>query len=181
MEKLLLNHYDKEYLKIVMLKHEETFREQVYELHRLYQIQKMLMMKDMYKLTTRRNDSSDHAATCNRAEARVLEEEIKLAEPDENYRVSDEDDDLELTLGPRSYYYYYQKKIKGAPAVPAVPSDDSWPSFSSSSTGSSGHMRGITRNTTTTRDRFMSEQPMPSNQDRLDSPPWPLQALCNMT
>ncbi|KAL6530071.1 hypothetical protein OROMI_028716 [Orobanche minor] len=179
MEKLLLNHYDKEYLKIVMLKHEETFREQVYELHRLYQIQKMLMMKDMYKLTTRRNDL-DYAATCNRAEARVLEEEIKVAEPDENYRVSDEDDGLELTLGPRSYYYY-QKKIKGAPAVP---SDDSWPSFSSSSTGSSGHMRGITRNTTTTRDGLfmMSEQPMPSNQDRLNSPPWLLQALClNMT
>ncbi|OIT39361.1 PREDICTED: uncharacterized protein LOC109238193 [Nicotiana attenuata] len=42
MEKLL-NPYDKEYMKMAMVKHEETFREQVYELHRLYHIQKILM------------------------------------------------------------------------------------------------------------------------------------------
>ncbi|XP_016475605.1 uncharacterized protein LOC107797248 [Nicotiana tabacum] len=42
MEKLL-NPDDKEYMKMAMVKHEETFREQVYELHRLYQIQKILM------------------------------------------------------------------------------------------------------------------------------------------
>ncbi|XLS44233.1 hypothetical protein HN51_001098, partial [Arachis hypogaea] len=34
---------DKEYMKMAMLKHEQTFREQVYELHRLYRIQKILM------------------------------------------------------------------------------------------------------------------------------------------
>ncbi|XP_039158345.1 uncharacterized protein LOC120286095 [Eucalyptus grandis] len=42
MEKLL-RPYDKEHMKLAMLKHEETFREQVYELHRLYRIQKALM------------------------------------------------------------------------------------------------------------------------------------------
>ncbi|KAE8718520.1 Class III peroxidase [Hibiscus syriacus] len=35
--------YDKESMRMEMLKHEETFKEQVYELHRLYQIQKALM------------------------------------------------------------------------------------------------------------------------------------------
>ncbi|KAL9257225.1 hypothetical protein AKJ16_DCAP06380 [Drosera capensis] len=33
----------KEYMRTAMLKHEEIFRQQVYELHRLYQIQKILM------------------------------------------------------------------------------------------------------------------------------------------
>lgn len=42
MEKVLKPH-DKEFMRMAMLKHEETFREQVYELHRLYRIQKMLM------------------------------------------------------------------------------------------------------------------------------------------
>ncbi|PKU77688.1 uncharacterized protein LOC110103347 [Dendrobium catenatum] len=38
--------YEKEYIKITMLKHEETFRNQVHELHRLYRVQKKLM-KDL--------------------------------------------------------------------------------------------------------------------------------------
>lgn len=42
MEKVL-QPYDKEHMRMAMLKHEETFRQQVYELHRLYKIQKMLM------------------------------------------------------------------------------------------------------------------------------------------
>ncbi|KAI4381246.1 hypothetical protein MLD38_007338 [Melastoma candidum] len=42
MEKLVRS-YDKERMKLAMLKHEQTFKEQVYELHRLYRIQKTLM------------------------------------------------------------------------------------------------------------------------------------------
>ncbi|KAE8680661.1 hypothetical protein F3Y22_tig00111372pilonHSYRG00070 [Hibiscus syriacus] len=42
MEKLF-RQYDKESMRMAMLKHEETFKEQVYELHRLYRIQKALM------------------------------------------------------------------------------------------------------------------------------------------
>ncbi|CAN6329561.1 unnamed protein product [Urochloa humidicola] len=38
-------HYDKELLKRTMLAHEATFRKQVYELHRLYKIQKELMVR----------------------------------------------------------------------------------------------------------------------------------------
>ncbi|KAI3451943.1 hypothetical protein Pfo_008608 [Paulownia fortunei] len=181
MEKLF-NHYDKEYMKIAMLKHEETFREQVYELHRLYQIQKMLM-KDIAK--NARNDPH-YGTTCNQAEARQC---LDLERPAEEFNVpesggkcgvseiEEDQSDLELTLGPRSYY---QKKIKAA--EPALPSD-SWPSFSSSSTGSS-HIKG-TRSTT--REELLSQQKwgmeMPvSNQDRLNSPPWLFQALSlNMT
>nr|CAD1841323.1 unnamed protein product [Ananas comosus var. bracteatus] len=38
-----IRRYDREYLKMAMLKHEETFRQQVHELHRLYRVQKLLM------------------------------------------------------------------------------------------------------------------------------------------
>eukprot|EP00268_Persea_americana_P067033 TRINITY_DN9187_c0_g2_i3.p1 TRINITY_DN9187_c0_g2~~TRINITY_DN9187_c0_g2_i3.p1 ORF type:complete len:120 (+),score=18.00 TRINITY_DN9187_c0_g2_i3:1069-1428(+) len=38
-----LEQYDKESMKMAVLKHEEIFKEQVYELHRLYRIQKLLM------------------------------------------------------------------------------------------------------------------------------------------
>ncbi|KAL2348326.1 hypothetical protein Fmac_002326 [Flemingia macrophylla] len=42
MEKLI-SPCDKEYMRMTMLKHQDTFKEQVYELHRLHNIQKILM------------------------------------------------------------------------------------------------------------------------------------------
>lgn len=39
----VFGHCDKDTLKMAMLKHEETFRQQVHDLHRLYRIQKLLM------------------------------------------------------------------------------------------------------------------------------------------
>ncbi|XP_042435621.1 uncharacterized protein LOC122021571 [Zingiber officinale] len=38
-----LRKYDRECMKMMMMKHEETFRQQVQELHRLYRVQKLLM------------------------------------------------------------------------------------------------------------------------------------------
>ncbi|XP_042440576.1 uncharacterized protein LOC122025769 [Zingiber officinale] len=38
-----LRKYDRECMKMMMMKHEETFRQQVHELHRLYRVQKLLM------------------------------------------------------------------------------------------------------------------------------------------
>ncbi|XP_066336171.1 uncharacterized protein [Miscanthus floridulus] len=43
MENKLASHWDMELLKMAMLRHEETFRQQVHELHRLYRVQKQLM------------------------------------------------------------------------------------------------------------------------------------------
>ncbi|KAG6512593.1 uncharacterized protein LOC121977986 [Zingiber officinale] len=40
-----MNQYDRECMKIAMLKQEEIFRYQVHELHRLYKIQKVLMTR----------------------------------------------------------------------------------------------------------------------------------------
>lgn len=54
-----LKQYDKEYMKMAMLKHEETFRHQVHELHRLYQVQKLLM-RDMRNAELKRQQDSTY-------------------------------------------------------------------------------------------------------------------------
>ncbi|KAG8098273.1 hypothetical protein GUJ93_ZPchr0013g34715 [Zizania palustris] len=54
----VLEHYDKDSLKMAMLKHEETFRQQVHELHRLYRIQKLLMRDLKRELRSQRNLST---------------------------------------------------------------------------------------------------------------------------
>lgn len=182
-----MNHYDKEYMKMAMLKHEETFREQVHELHRLYQIQKMLM-KDIAR--SPRTDPH-YETTRNQSKARQcldleqpVEAQFDAPESRGKCRVSeieDDESDLALTLGPRSYY---QKKIKAS--EPAALPSDSGPSFSSSSTGSS-HIKGT--RSTTRGDSFSQQQKWGlentsavSKQDRLNCSPWFHQALSlNMT
>ncbi|KAE9449623.1 hypothetical protein C3L33_18473, partial [Rhododendron williamsianum] len=92
MEKLL-KPYDREYMKMAMLKHEETFKHQVYELHRLYRIQKILM-KSM--------------KTEGRTEY--------IAECDENGELEVEDEsEIKLTLGTSSYGR--RKKVRRPPEV----------------------------------------------------------------
>ncbi|KAL5209140.1 hypothetical protein ABZP36_004763 [Zizania latifolia] len=54
----VFEHYDKDSLKMAMLKHEETFRQQVHELHRLYRIQKLLMRDLKRELRSQRNLST---------------------------------------------------------------------------------------------------------------------------
>ncbi|XP_062212487.1 uncharacterized protein LOC133913372 [Phragmites australis] len=51
-------HCDKGTLKVAMLKHEETFRQQVHELHRLYSIQKLLMRDLKRETKSQRNVST---------------------------------------------------------------------------------------------------------------------------
>lgn len=147
---------------------------QVYELHRLYRIQKMLM-KDIAR--NARIDRSSTRTTYNRAETkleRAVESVGKCGVPEIDY---DDQSDLELTLGPRSFY---EKKIKGGePGINQWDNNNnnSGPSFSSSSSGSS-HIKGGRSPTSL---KWGPETPV-SNQDRLNSPPWLFQALSlNMT
>ncbi|CAI0406311.1 unnamed protein product [Linum tenue] len=60
----VLKPYDKEYMRLAMLKHEETFKEQVYELHRLYRIQK-LMMRSIGK-TNKNTNNNQHQIPSNK-------------------------------------------------------------------------------------------------------------------
>ncbi|KAM3254522.1 hypothetical protein ACQJBY_048182 [Aegilops geniculata] len=92
----LVRQCDMEVMKMAMLKHEETFRQQVHELHRLYRIQTQLMGAD---LSTRRQPRRRGNKQPRRA--------LNLQLPADEYIVgaADEDDDgcgtgaeLELTL-----------------------------------------------------------------------------------
>ncbi|CAL4919222.1 unnamed protein product [Urochloa decumbens] len=54
----VFRHCDKDTLKLAMLKHEETFRQQVHELHRLYRIQNLLMRDLKREIKSQRNLST---------------------------------------------------------------------------------------------------------------------------
>ncbi|KAL2528359.1 uncharacterized protein Fot_20960 [Forsythia ovata] len=180
MEKFL-NPYDKEYMKMTMLKHEETFREQVCELHRLYHIQKILM-KDIAK---NRQNMHDFASTSKKMIMndhgdvhKNTQQCLELERPAEKFKIEGESE-LQLTLGPTSYY----RKRKDAETPLA---SDSGPSFSSSSTGSS-HIKFTTREELLNpsflgRREISSEVEEKLRQDILNYPPWLMQVLSlNMT
>ncbi|KAL9252686.1 hypothetical protein AKJ16_DCAP11428 [Drosera capensis] len=86
----------KEYMRTAMLKHEEIFRQQVYELHRLYQIQKILMSS--YKAANSIRQNQERWIMMNRngvhdqAKTREYIAESKGNEIHES--------EIELTLGP---------------------------------------------------------------------------------
>ncbi|CAN4079757.1 unnamed protein product [Withania somnifera] len=143
MEKLI-NPYDKEYMKMAMLKHEEIFREQVYELHRLYQTQKLLM-KNMSSTSRSQQFMEEHQVVnhhinfdSNKKAARQCIDLERRPGDDEHIAesVGEDENELELTLGLSSYK---NRRRKTASA----------PSFSSSnSTGSanSSHINHTTKN-----------------------------------
>uniref|UniRef100_A0A0D9VW91 Uncharacterized protein n=1 Tax=Leersia perrieri TaxID=77586 RepID=A0A0D9VW91_9ORYZ len=96
MEKLV-RQCDMEVMKMAMLKHEETFKQQVHELHRLYRVQKQLM-SDL-------NRSSPPELTCRRRLSRRKQQPrrraLNLQLPADEYIVvadAGETDDLALTL-----------------------------------------------------------------------------------
>ncbi|KAE8709570.1 Class III peroxidase [Hibiscus syriacus] len=193
MEKLL-RPYHKEFMRMAILKHEETFKQQVYELHRLYRIQKTLMKS----MESSRPAMMDGTYTHHQS----LRTRLDLEHP------ADDDDDefineseIELTLGPTKSM---SRKKHGTPTL----NSDSGPnSFSSSSTESchminsrpSGFMGTTKRKTNTAaRDEFIGCEPgflqvtdttlgyqngsrnnvdleQQLRQERLDQPPWPFQ------
>ncbi|KAA8522613.1 hypothetical protein F0562_013026 [Nyssa sinensis] len=181
MEKLV-KPYDKEYMKMAMLKHEETFKQQVHELHRI--------------------DDHDHGAQQKPRQTLDLEQPADeyIAESDHGdgmLEIEDESE-IELTLGPTSYCQ--RKKGETTPLT-----SDSGMSFSSSSSGSSrlkrtslgtqqrtdktreeltGHKWGLPEANaafqTGRRNSFDVEEQL--RQDRLKQPSWLFQALSlNMT
>ncbi|KAI3669762.1 hypothetical protein L6452_41155 [Arctium lappa] len=159
--------YDKECMKMAMLKHEQTFKEQVYELHRLYQIQKMLM-KNMqnqenicFNYQQQKHNLLDLEQPANKEfDDHVTEETLNDQE------IEEDECEIELTLGPTSFNR--RRRTTNKPE-----SSDSMPSFSSSSTGSShikrierinsrensSYLSGNRRNNTSSSDRSLKQQP----------------------
>ncbi|EXB25094.1 hypothetical protein L484_005918 [Morus notabilis] len=183
MEKLLFKPYDKEDMRMAMLKHEETFKQQVYELHRLYQIQKILM-KNMKSQSSRRERVS--VLDLERRPA----ENIRSEESDGSDEIIDESE-IELTLGPTTYNNKNNnRRIRKTAEAPM--NSDSGPSFSSSSTGSSQMKRTINSRGETTRRVELNGGCQLGNTTslngdveeelRLKHPPWLFQVLSlNMT
>lgn len=138
---------DKEYMRMAMLKHEETFKEQICELHRLYRIQKTMMRNTE---SSRPDERSRELWSCKNGfsfnqpnHARDMQQKsmgrLDLEWPSEDCvaesnadRVLEliEESEIQLTLGPSSYNDRRKK-----PETP--PTSDSGTCLSSSSTGSS--------------------------------------------
>ncbi|KAJ4890990.1 Uncharacterized protein Rs2_30738 [Raphanus sativus] len=139
MEKLL-NPSEKQYMKMAMLKHEETFKQQVYELHRLYQVQKILMKSMQVNKVNdvnpglgsfvRRVDGPENFAHGGESGGNDIE-------------IMDESE-IELTLGPSCYggdLMRMNKKKKNNSSLEMMDGNlnSGRRSFSSSSTGSSNN------------------------------------------
>ncbi|KGN48594.1 uncharacterized protein LOC101207586 [Cucumis sativus] len=183
--------YEKEYMRMAMLKHEETFKQQVQELHRLYRTQKTLM-KNVEK--SRETESWDKRnEICFRQiyeqDAKNYYRSTRTTKLDMEQPAEDEPEtnnngarqiinetELELTLGPSSYNT----------------SDSGTTTYSSSSTGSSHDRRctdtkqvkgqemaalGVTENSSGCQNgNNRGEKKM------LDYPPWLFQVVSlNMT
>ncbi|KAK7250936.1 hypothetical protein RIF29_33729 [Crotalaria pallida] len=146
MEKIVRS-CDKEYMRMAMLKHEETFKEQVYELHRLYRIQKILMknlearrdnevserewyLKNAISLTQNAHHKGAQEKPQMKFDLERPADEEHIAESDDGGLENIDETEIELTLGPSSYNR--RKKFE-------TPLASDSHSLSSSSTGSS-HM-----------------------------------------
>ncbi|CAJ2635293.1 hypothetical protein L195_g014809 [Trifolium pratense] len=198
MEKLVRS-CDKEYMRMAMLKHEETFKQQVYELHRLYRIQKILMQnmeasrgievkeqewyfKNAISLT---QNANHHKVAQEKTQIkfdleRPAEDHSAESDDDEGMEIIDENE-IELTLGPSSYN---RSKKTNTPLT-----SDSGHSLSSSSTGSSDinktrryrtHQKREESNGGMIRNSFGLEEQL--RQERLKQSPWFFQVMnLNMT
>ncbi|KAF5791593.1 hypothetical protein HanRHA438_Chr09g0408351 [Helianthus annuus] len=173
--------YDKECMKMALLKHEETFKEQVYELHRLYQIQKMLMKN----LQSSRHNHQENISFNNYQQKNKIDLEQPATTKGHDHvtqtlvddqEIEEDECEIELTLAPTSFNRR-RRSTKDKPE-----SSDSVPSFSSSSTGSSNINKAdrITRENSS----FLSGNRRNNNTSdvSLKHPPWMYQVLSlNMT
>ncbi|KAK0604714.1 hypothetical protein LWI29_018606 [Acer saccharum] len=203
--------YDMEFMRMAMLKHEETFKEQVYELHRLYRIQKILMRNVDKNRTTNRHVNYMQHKPSMKLELEQQQQQPPTAEySNGNYNgmlenIIDESE-IQLTLGPTSYSSSRRKKPAASP-----PTSDSGPSFSSSNNNSTGssHIINIQNNRSSASRRVLrgcelglddtpfgfqsgskntridnnnEEEDLMIRQERLTQSPWLLQVLSlNMT
>ncbi|KAJ0236537.1 hypothetical protein HA466_0258250 [Hirschfeldia incana] len=136
----LLNPYEKQYMKMAILKHEETFKQHVNELHRLYQVQKILM-ENMQ--TNKGNNINSGLETSNRPVDHENDRSASRDSGGNNTEIVDESE-IELTLGPSCYSgkLVRMKKKNKKNSLPKMMDGDlssGRQSFWSSSTGSSNN------------------------------------------
>lgn len=184
----LVQPYDKECMKMAILKHEETFKQQVCELHRLYKIQKMLM-KNMQISRHNHQENLNYQEQKNKFDLEQPAAAITTKEYDHVTKTLDNDEEIEaedeceieLTLAPTSFNR--RRSMTNKPE-----SSESVPSFSSSSSGSSHIKRveKITRENSSflsgNRSRNNTSSSSSADRSSLKQPPWMYQVLSlNMT
>lgn len=170
-------------MRMAILKHEETFKEQVYELHRLYHIQKLLMNSSVGKSRAKGNkrESWDLQNEISFSHQLNYELQRKLeleqpAEAAEELEIIDESE-IQLTLGPTRYNNRRKKSE-------AQLTSESGLSFSSSSTGSSHVNRTSSRPyyQIRSKEQLGGCEEQLRQDERLKLPPWLFQVLSlNMT
>jgi len=188
-----LKQYDKDYMKMAMLKQEETFRQQVHELHRLYRVQKLLMNDMKAEIKRQRKSSSTRAGNdrwnaenetdMHQQNQRRARQVLNLELPAEEY--IEEESDLELTLATGG-----SRRRKNDNSF----TSDSGASLSSSSTESggvklNGSEWGLFRVPDVNMGSYRSERKSKFNaeeqmigEERVKQPPWLFQCLSlNMT
>lgn len=123
-----LRQYEKEHMKMAMLKQEETFKQQVQELHRLYRVQQLLMtgMSKAAHSVRYKPDGERQAQGNEAGSSRSWDSERKKAPPPTVI----EEGDLDLTLAIGSLVEMKSTKKDTSSSV------DSRTSISSSSTDS---------------------------------------------
>ncbi|KAL8193691.1 hypothetical protein R6Q57_026383 [Mikania cordata] len=148
MEKQLVLSYDIECMKMVMLQHEETFKQQVYELHRLYQTQRMMMNNMQRSMQNQESWNLKNATVClgyqkNYTNFNNLQKQDPTDENGSPEIINESE--VELTLGPANHSITRTRRKK-KPTLTTELYSDSMASFSSSSTDSSHKSRVTVEN-----------------------------------
>ncbi|XP_024959689.1 uncharacterized protein LOC112500422 [Cynara cardunculus var. scolymus] len=149
MEKLMVEPYDMECMKMALLKHEETFKQQVFELHRLYEIQRMLMKKMQRSMQNIINEETKTNARWNLQNGSVFHQKQlnndlhKQDHGDDDDDEMEEESEIELTLGPTTRYNRKRKKKKKKKSLYSE-SSSSLGIFASSSSSTDHETRLIT-------------------------------------
>ncbi|KAK4766784.1 hypothetical protein SAY87_008426 [Trapa incisa] len=166
MEKLV-RPYDKECMRMAMLKHEETFRQQVYELHRLYGIQKLLM-KTIGSNVANGGILPNLPCHVDRPDCCRSQKRVDLGITGASETI--EESQIELTLGPPTYNKNRPRPRRGDRILTSS-------SLSSSSTGSSSDNNFTISKLGGFRPAAVIEEDHLLKSQRPNHPPWILQAL----
>uniref|UniRef100_A0A0D9VVM1 Uncharacterized protein n=1 Tax=Leersia perrieri TaxID=77586 RepID=A0A0D9VVM1_9ORYZ len=184
-----LKQYEKEHMKMAMLKQEETFKHQVQELHRLYQVQKLLMtagsassattMAGGIMISCRPEDEENEAGSSRRPWDAYNKQQAPT-------HTVVEESELELTLGIGSFAFGTAGEANAAKEAPSS-SVDSRTSNSSSSTESGSpncratphHKRPSRLGSSSVAGSGVgsSQQHLELEHDALKQPPWLHQCL----
>ncbi|KAJ3673053.1 hypothetical protein LUZ60_006427 [Juncus effusus] len=170
--------YNKEYMRLAMLKQEETFRQQVQELHRLYEVQKSLMRETKNSVLKKQSENE----TCSSKSSESNSNQIKIQNLNFKFEIQEEEEetDLDLTLAIGTNSTQSKKKKKEKEKDLSFTSD-SGTSFSSSCNETEGprlnfgNERVLFMNSDL--GRFQNQRKLGFANENLNQAPWMYQCV----